>query len=81
MEVKIRSIGNSMGIILPRDIAKRMNLHVEDVIELDVDEESKRLIVEHKKQALRENLLQGIKASQEENLAFANEFDELEGEI
>lgn len=75
MEVKIRSIGNSMGIILPRDITRRMNLHVEDVIELDVDEENKRLIVEHKKQALRENLLQGIKASQEENLAFVNDFD------
>ena len=81
MEVKIRSIGNSMGIILPRDITTRMNLHVEDVIELDVDEENKRLIMEHKKQALRENLLEGIKASQEENLIFANDFDELEGEI
>jgi antitoxin component of MazEF toxin-antitoxin module len=81
MEVKIRSIGNSVGIIFPKRIAKMMNFHIEDVIELDIDTERKRLIVERKKQSLKENLLDGIKASQEENLAFVNDFDELEGEI
>ncbi len=81
MEIKIRSIGNSLGIIFPRSIAKEMNLHVEEVIELDVDVENQRLIVERKKQSLRENLLQGIEAGQEDNLAFANGFDELEGEL
>ena len=81
MEVKIRSIGNSLGIIFPRQIMDFMNLHPEDVIELDIDREKKRLIVERKKQSLKENLLEGIYASQEENLAFANDFDELEGEL
>lgn len=81
MEVKIRSIGNSMGIIFPQNIARIMNFHIEEVIELDVDREKKRLIVERKKQSLKDNLLEGIKASREENLAFANDFDELEEEI
>ena len=81
MEVKIRNIGNSMGIIFPKQITKIMNYHVEDVIELDVDVERKRLIMERKKNSLRENLLEGIMASQEDNLAFVNDFDELEGEI
>jgi antitoxin component of MazEF toxin-antitoxin module len=81
MEVKIRNIGNSMGIIFPQQITKIMNFHVEDVIELDVDTERKLLIMERKKQSLKENLLEGILASQEDNLSFANDFDELEGEI
>ena len=81
MEVKIRSIGNSLGIIFPKQIMEIMNLHAEDVIEMDIDREKKRLIVERKKQSLKENLLEGINASQEENLAFANDFDELEGEL
>lgn len=81
MEVKVRSIGNSIGIIFPRNIAAMMNLHTEDVIELDVDAEHHRLIMERKKKSLRENLLEGILASQEENIAFANDFDELDGEI
>lgn len=81
MEVRIRSIGNSMGIIFPKTIAKKMNFHVEDVIELDIDQENRRLIVERKRQSLRENLLVGINASQEDNVAFANGFDELEGEL
>ncbi len=75
MEVRIRSIGNSVGIIFPKRIAKLMNFHIEDVIELDIDTERKRLIVERKKQSLKENLLDGIKAGQEENLAFANDFE------
>ena len=81
MEVKIRNIGNSLGIIFPQRITKIMNFHVEDVIELDVDTERKHLIMERKKNSLRENLLVGIMASQEDNLAFVNDFDELEGEI
>ena len=81
MEVKIRSIGNSLGIIFPKQIMEIMNLHGEDIIEMDIDRENKRLIVERKKQSLKENLLDGINASQEENLAFANDFDELEGEL
>jgi len=81
MEVKVRSIGNSMGIIFPKQIVRLLDFHAEDVVELDVDLLEKRLIMERKKQSLRENLLEGIKASQEENIAFANEFDELEGEL
>ncbi|MDQ1350810.1 MAG: hypothetical protein QG657_1112 [Acidobacteriota bacterium] len=81
MEVKVRSIGNSVGIIFPRNVADMMNLHVEDVIEMDVDAERHRLIMERKKKSLRDNLLAGILASQEENTAFANDFDELDGKF
>ena len=81
MEVKIRSIGNSLGIIFPKRIADQMKLHSEDVVELDLDTVNQRLILERKKQSLRDNLLQGIAASQEDNLAFANGFDELESEF
>ncbi|HLP62512.1 MAG TPA: hypothetical protein VK186_26980 [Candidatus Deferrimicrobium sp.] len=64
-----------------RNVAAMMNLHTEDVIELDVDAEYHRLIMKRKAKTLRENLLAGILASQEENIAFANDFDELDGEI
>jgi antitoxin component of MazEF toxin-antitoxin module len=81
MEVKIRSIGNSLGIIFPRNITELMNFHAEDVIHLEVKPDKEKLIVERKKISLKENLLAGIEASQEENIVFANDFDELEGEI
>ena len=81
MEVKIRSIGNSLGIIFPKRIARLMNFNVEDVIEINVNTEGKRLIMERKEKSLKKNLLEGIRASQKDNLAFANDFDELEGEI
>ncbi|MCU0288003.1 MAG: hypothetical protein MUF15_16620 [Acidobacteria bacterium] len=58
-----------------------MNLHTEDVMELDFDEEHHRLIMERKEKSLGENLLAGILVGQEENISFANDFDELEGEI
>jgi len=78
MEVKIRSIGNALGIILPKNITKQMNLNADDAIELNVEE--KKLVIARKKQSLKENLLLGIKASEEENTAFAESFDELESE-
>jgi antitoxin component of MazEF toxin-antitoxin module len=81
MEVKIRTIGNSLGIIFPKIITESLHFHAEDVIELEIDAENKKLVVERKKVSLRENLLAGINASQEENAAFANDFDEMEGEI
>lgn len=81
MEVQIRNIGNSLGIIIPRRIAEFMNFHVKDIVELEIDKQKKRIFLERKKKSLRENLLEGILASQEENLAFANGFDEIEGEI
>lgn len=81
MEVKIRSIGNSLGLIFPKVITDMMRFHVEDAVEIGVDEENRRLVVERKTQSLKENLLEGILASQDENLEFANDFEELEGEI
>ena len=78
METKIRSIGNALGIILPKHITKLMNLHVDEPVELNVEDE--RLVISRKKQSLKENLLLGIKASEEENTEFAESFDELESE-
>ncbi len=78
METKIRNIGNALGIILPKDITKLLNLNVDEAIELNVEDE--RLVISHKKQSLKENLLLGIKASEEENIEFAESFDELETE-
>lgn len=79
MEAKIRSIGNALGIILPKNITKLLNLNVDEAIELNVEDE--RLVISRKKQSLKENLLLGIKASEEENIEFAESFDELESEI
>ena len=78
METKIRNIGNALGIILPKDITKLLNLNVDEAIELNVEDE--RLVISRKKQSLKENLLLGIKASEEENIEFAESFDELETE-
>ena len=78
METKIRNIGNALGIILPKDITKLLNLNVDEAIELNVEDE--RLVISRKKQSLKENLSLGIKASEEENIEFAESFDELETE-
>lgn len=78
MEAKIRSIGNALGIILPKNITKLLNLNVDEAIELNVEDE--RLVISRKKQSLKENLLLGIKASEEENIEFAESFEELESE-
>jgi antitoxin MazE len=42
MRAKIRKIGNSRGIILPKDIMDRCNLHGE--VELLVSEENKLIV-------------------------------------
>jgi antitoxin component of MazEF toxin-antitoxin module len=78
METKIRNIGNALGIILPKDITKSLNLKVDEAIDLNVEDE--RLVISRKKQSLKENLLLGIRASEEENIEFAESFDELDTE-
>ena len=78
METKIRSIGNALGIILPKNITKLLNLNVDEAIELNVEDE--KLVISRKKQSLKENLLLGIKVSEEDNIEFAESFNELESE-
>ncbi len=78
MEMKVRNIGNALGIIIPKNLTKLMNLHADDAVELDVEDD--KLVIKRKKESLKESLLLGIQASQEENLEFANSFDELESE-
>ena len=78
MEVKIRNIGNALGIILPKNLTTSINLHADDAVELNVEDD--RLIITRKVESLKDNMLLGIQASQEENLEFAESFDELESE-
>ena len=78
MESKIRNIGNALGIILPKNITKLLNLNADEAIELNV--EGERLVISRKKQSLKENLLLGIKASEEDNIEFAESVNELESE-
>ena len=78
MEVRIRNIGNALGIILPKNLTSSINLHADDAVELNV--EDNRLIITRKMESFKDNLLIGIQASQEENLEFAESFDELESE-
>ena len=78
MEAKIRNIGNALGIILPKNITKLLNLHADEAIELNVEDD--RLLISRKNQSLKENLLLGIKASEKDNIDFAESFNELESE-
>lgn len=78
METKIRNIGNALGIILPKSITKLLNLHADEAIELNVEDD--RLLISRKNQSLKENLLLGIKASEKDNIEFAESFNELESE-
>ena len=78
MEVKIRNIGNALGIILPKNLTSLANLHADDAVEVDVEDDG--LIIIRKIESLKDNLLLGIQASQEENLEFSESFDELESE-
>ncbi len=78
MESKIRNIGNALGIILPKNITKLLNLHADEAIELNV--EGDRLLISRKNQSLKENLLLGIKASEKDNIEFAESFNELDSE-
>ena len=78
MESKIRNIGNALGIILPRNITKLLNLHADEAIDLNVEDD--RLLITRKNQSLKENLLLRIKAGEKDNIAFAESFNELESE-
>ena len=78
MEVKIRNIGNALGIIFPKNLTSLINLHADDAVELAVEDD--RLIITRKMESLKDNLLLGIQANQEENLEFSESFDELESE-
>lgn len=78
MEAKVRRIGNALGIIIPKSLTTAVNLHADDPVELGV--ENDRLVISRKKESLKADLLRGIEASQEENIGFAEAFDELESE-
>lgn len=43
METKVRSIGNALGIIIPKSLTTEMNLHADDAVELGVEHD--RLVV------------------------------------
>ena len=78
MVTKVRSIGNALGIIIPKSLTTAMNLHADDAVDLGV--ENDRLVISRKEESLKADLLRGIAASQEENLEFAESFDQLESE-
>ncbi len=48
-KVKIRKIGNSMGIILPKDVLDLMKLSEGDEIEIDLEEGTLHIVLKNKK--------------------------------
>ncbi|EKD96148.1 MAG: hypothetical protein ACD_24C00167G0005 [uncultured bacterium] len=68
MEQKIRKIGNSHGIIIPRSALKKLKLKPDQKVYLDVYEEEKAIVVR-----LKKNLAGGITPG---FLRYLNEFSE-----
>ena len=46
VQTAIKKWGNSQGIRLSKEITKRMNLHENDMVDLSVDTENGRIIIE-----------------------------------
>lgn len=78
MEIKIRNIGNSLGLILPKAVSSRMNFHAGDVVAVEVH--GGKLNVHKKSADLKSRILRGIKASEKENLEFAESFSPMKSE-
>jgi len=49
MERKLRKIGNSVGLLLPKDVLEDMKLKEGDCVEIRYDEDRKEIILRNKK--------------------------------
>ena len=78
MQVKVRKIGNAMGVILPKAVIAEAELHAGDALDIHIDSNGVSLT----KQIgdLKNRILKGIIASDQENLEFSESFSELESE-
>ncbi len=78
MEIKVRNIGNSIGLILPKAVSSRMDFHVGDVVTVEVH--SDIMNIHKKSEDLKNRILRGIKASEKENLKFVESFASMKSE-
>lgn len=49
MERKLRKIGNSVGLLLPKDVLEHMNLKEGEEVEIRYDADRKEIILRNKK--------------------------------
>jgi antitoxin component of MazEF toxin-antitoxin module len=78
MQVKVRKIGNAMGVILPKAVIAEAELHAGDALDIHIDSNGVSLT----KQIgdLKDRILKGIIASDQENLEFSESFSDTESE-
>jgi antitoxin component of MazEF toxin-antitoxin module len=78
MQVKVRKIGNAMGVILPKAVIAEAELHAGDALDIHIDSNGVSLT----KQIgdLKDRILNGIIASDQENLEFSESFSDTESE-
>ena len=78
MEVKLRKIGNAVGVILPKSVIDQANFHAGDTLDIHIDDNGVSL--KRHNEDLKERILKGILASDKENVDFAESFIDLESE-
>ncbi len=78
MEVKVRNIGNAVGVIFPKMVASSMDFHAGDVIKVEIHDHV--LNIQKKTIDLKECILRGIRASEKDDVEFAESFTELDSE-
>ena len=78
MEVKLRKIGNAMGVIFPKEIMEQAKAHAGDRYSIFINNSDIQL---HKYQEdLSNRIIAGIKASEKDDVEFSDSFFELGSE-
>jgi len=75
MEIKLQKWGNSLGIRIPSNILKSLNLNINDIVNIKEEEEKIIITKVEKKISLEEK----IKAYEGENISKEFEWDEPRG--
>lgn len=78
MDIKVRNIGNAVGLILPKSVSSDMGFHAGDVVTIMVRDHV--LNVHKKTDDIKDRILQGIRASEKENLEFSESFSDMKSE-
>ena len=78
MELKLRKIGNAVGVIFPKTIITQTDFHAGDTLNVHINKNGVSLKKENNN--LKENILKGILASDNENVDFSNSFNDTDNE-
>jgi len=75
MEIKVRKIGNAVGLIIPKVLAEKAEFRAGEALEISISKDG--VTLQKKNNDLRQRILKGILASDQENGDFSKSFNDL----